>query len=368
MRTLMQTWLERQQQQKTTIFCRLVETHGSTPQKAGAGMLIFPEGGQFGTLGGGCVEAEVQSKALQLQPGQPPEILSFSLNHDYGWDDGLICGGVMKILLDPGGTSDANRYFSTQARLLAEGTGFTEVCITNEQEAGSDSQNRFLVLENGRLEAIRFDRPVDIKPELDFNLETVEKLRAALRPLSERPRPYHQEGFAFLPSLPRCRLIIIGAGHIGQAVAGWATELDFEVWVVDDRASYCSEERFPKIEKLVVGPFEEILPQLPIDQSTYCLIVTRGHNHDEEALFHLIQQNACYLGMIGSKRKIRLIFDDLRGEGITDEQLERVHAPVGLEIGSQTVPEIAISILAEIVAHRNCQGKIPGKSLSSLER
>ena len=163
-------------------------------------------------------------------------------------------------------------------------------------------------------------------------------------------------GIAILPVLPRCRLVIVGGGHVGQAVARLAADLDFIVWVIDDRAEYVSEERFPQAERRVAGSIGEVLPNLEITADTYCLIVTRGHNHDEEALYHLVNRGACYVGMIGSKRKIRLIFDDLLAEGVPAEALAKVHAPVGLDIGSQTVPEIAISIVAELVAHRNRGG------------
>jgi xanthine dehydrogenase accessory factor len=132
-----------------------------------------------------------------------------------------------------------------------------------------------------------------------------------------------------------------------------AADLDFDVWVVDDRAEYLTEERFPRAKRRIAGQIGDVLPTLAITPNTYCLIVTRGHNHDEEALFHLVTRGARYLGMIGSKRKIKLIFDDLVGEGIAPELLRTVYAPVGLDIGSQTVPEIAVSIAAELIAHRN---------------
>ena len=150
--------------------------------------------------------------------------------------------------------------------------------------------------------------------------------------------------------LPRCRLIIVGGGHVGQAVGNLAAELDFDVWVVDDRQEYVTEARFPRAQRRIAGPMAEVLRDLEITPSTYCLIVTRGHNHDEEALYHLVDRGARYVGMIGSKRKIKLIFDDLAAEGISPEALDRVYAPVGLDIGSQTVMEIAVSITAELVA------------------
>jgi xanthine dehydrogenase accessory factor len=104
------------------------------------------------------------------------------------------------------------------------------------------------------------------------------------------------------------------------------------------------------------------LPSLEITPNTYCLIVTRGHNHDEEALLHLVNRGARYVGLIGSRRKIKMIFDDLLAEGISAESLSKVHAPLGIDIGSQTVPEIAVSICAELVAHRNLDGQVPGRA------
>ena len=164
------------------------------------------------------------------------------------------------------------------------------------------------------------------------------------------------EGIAYLPSLPRITLLIVGGGHVGQAVAQLASTTDFEIWALDDREPYVSSERFPWAHRRLVGDVGTTLQQLArgtIDRSFFCLIVTRGHGHDEEALYHLATTPAGYVGMIGSKRKIKLIFEDLLARGIPLEALERVHAPLGLAIGSQTVPEIAVSIVAELIACRN---------------
>jgi xanthine dehydrogenase accessory factor len=177
----------------------------------------------------------------------------------------------------------------------------------------------------------------------------------SVAPLAQRPGPASRHGVAFLPILPRITLFIIGGGHVGQAVGRLAAEVDFDVWVLDDRAAYASRERFPAAHRLLVGDIGPTLKELAptLDGSYYCLIVTRGHNHDEEALYHLAPTAAGYVGMIGSKRKIRLIYEDLLAKGLTAEQLSRVHAPLGLSIGSQTVPEIAVSIVAELIACRN---------------
>lgn len=174
------------------------------------------------------------------------------------------------------------------------------------------------------------------------------------------------KGFPISPSSSRCRLIVVGAGHVGQRVADLAAQVDFDVWVVDDRQEYCNSERFPTASRLLVDSIDTALSGLEIDARTYCLIVTRGHHHDEEALYHLAEKPAAYVGMIGSRRKIKLIFDDLLAEGISRSALEKVSAPLGLDIGSQTVPEIAISIVAELIAHRNLGAVPPGTRRASL--
>ena len=182
-----------------------------------------------------------------------------------------------------------------------------------------------------------------------------EQLCKGLTPVQERPSPATRHGIAYLPILPRITLVVVGGGHVGQAVAELASRVDFEICVVDDREAYVSSARFPTARQRLVGPIASVLETLKpdIDRSTYCIIVTRGHGHDEEALYHLASSGAAYVGMIGSKRKIKLIFEDLIAKGIPPSCLERVHAPLGFDIGSQTVPEIAISIVAELIASRN---------------
>ncbi len=343
------------------VFCRLVETRGSTPQKAGACMLVTPQGKQIGTLGGGCVEAEVKRRALGLSPDASPELITFNLDNDYGWDDGLICGGRMTVLLDPLSQPQAREYLRQLAHHLSRGDGSTEaVLLPGAQLPGLVPGDRLLLDQEGRVIASTAEQ---------LPAEAVEQVVQGLRPLDRRVRPYTTGKVAYLPQPARCRLVIVGAGHVGQAVARLAVDLDFEVWVMDDREDLLSKERFPGVHRRLCGPFGELLPQLEVDQRTYCLIVTRGHNHDEEALFHLIQKPARYIGMIGSRRKIRLIFEDLASQGIPRERLEEVYAPVGIDIGSQTVMEIAISILAELVAHRNRDGCVPGRPqrVSALE-
>jgi xanthine dehydrogenase accessory factor len=332
---------------QSVAYTALVETRGSTPQKAGAVMLVFQDGSQAGTLGGGCVEAEVKRRALRLLDAGDAELMTFQLDSDYGWDDGLICGGRMQMLVDPVRPGDDLSYFDQYLSVLRDGRGCTEaVVIDTEKSSGGIIASRYLVDENGE---VACQRSASSPPET---------LRAGLRTVLDRPRPYVENGISYLPQLERCRLLIVGAGHVGQKVADYAADVDFDVWVVDDREQYCNPDRFPRADRLIVGPIDSSLSGLDIDANTMCIIVTRGHNHDEEALYHLAETKARYVGMIGSRRKIRLIFEDLLREGISRDALEAVHAPLGFDIGSQTVSEIAVSIVAELIAHRNL-GAIP---------
>jgi len=333
--------------EKPVAYTALVETRGSTPQKAGAAMLVFSDGSQTGTLGGGCVEAEVKRRALRLLDEGETEILTFQLDSDYGWDDGLICGGRMKMLVDPVRPGDDISYFQTLGEFVSQGKPCTEaIVIDTEAAGGGHATDRYLVDENGQVVASRGSG------------EEPAALAEHLRDVSDRPRPYVKHGISYLPHLKRGRLVIVGGGHVGQKVAELAAMADFDVWVVDDREQYCNSERFPQAKRLIVAPTDTALSGLDIDSDTFCVIVTRGHNHDEEALYHLAETPARYVGMIGSKRKIKLIFEDLLNDGISREALQRVQAPLGFHIGSQTVPEIAVSIVAELIAVRNL-GALP---------
>jgi xanthine dehydrogenase accessory factor len=333
------------EQRRPCVYCAVVETRGSTPQKAGAAMLVFPDGGQSGTLGGGCVEAEVKQRALQAlhTDGSRAEVRTFHLDDIHGWDDGLICGGRMTILLHPlPAGSHAGPYYRALHDFLAKGQGFTDAIVVADAD-GRTAGDRYLFDGAGASAACLAAAPA------------WEGIKAHLTPLEARLRPAVRQGVAYLPTLPRGAVFVIGGGHVGQATAHLASEVGFDVWVLDDREQYASAERFPTAARRIVGDIGPTLSRLApeLTPHTYAVIMTRGHRHDEEALFRLAASACGYVGMIGSKRKIKLIFDDLIARGASPEALARVHAPLGLDIGSQTVPEIAVSIVAELIAHRN---------------
>jgi xanthine dehydrogenase accessory factor len=336
------------------LLCQVVETRGSTPQKAGALMAVDPDGGQVGTLGGGCVENEVKQHAIRQLGEEGVRFHSFVLDHDYAWADGLICGGKMVIATEALKGEGALAYFRRLHQAIETGEGFTETVVVDpDRVEGGTLGQKFLFDHNGSLTA---SRPESAVPEI---------LSERLAPLVDRPRARVEQGVAWLPVLPRIRLVVVGAGHVGQAVGNLAAEADFDVWVVDDRSQFASRERFPKAQKFLVGPVEEVLKTLEVTRNTFVLIVTRGHGHDQEALFHMAPTPASYVGLIGSKRKIKLIFESLLEMGIAEADLARVTAPVGVDIGSRTVPEIAVSIVAELIARRNLGPKAAFRTLST---
>jgi xanthine dehydrogenase accessory factor len=286
--------------------CVVVGSRGSTPQEVGAKMLVLVDGRTVGTLGGGCVEAEVRRRALELMPAGVSKRLQFRLDHDYGWDDGLICGGTMDILVH-----------------LLDGPG----------SAGP------------------FQRAAD-----DLAAGNVATITL--------PDPDGTSEAAYVDQIePAPRLVIAGAGHVGQSLAEIAAGLGFGVTIIDDRADCASQERFPRARHRIVGEIEAELRRVPIDVRTYVVIVTRGHRHDGKALAAVLDSPAKYVGLIGSKRKVMTIFADLLAQGASIDALCRVHAPVGLEIGAVTVPEIALSIAAELVAVRRGRDDAPASPM-----
>jgi xanthine dehydrogenase accessory factor len=301
MKTLAEEIVRRCANGERVAFCTVAATKGSTPQERGAKMLVLQGGQTMGTLGGGCVEAEVRRQALELLASGTSKALRFSLDHDYGWDDGLICGGMMEI--------------------------YVRVLHGREAEP---------------FERIATALGEDRSATLDF------------RYVIEGEDKRYTEDLGPPPTL-----LIAGAGHVGQALARLAVDLDFRVDVIDDRAEFASEARFPSARRRIVGEIEQELKEYTINADTYVVIVTRGHRNDGRGLAAVAGSPAKYVGLIGSKRKVKAILDDLAQQGVDRSWLMRVHAPIGLNIGAVTVPEIALSIAAELVAVRRGRENTP---------
>ena len=327
-------------------YCTVVETKGSTPQKPGSKLLILPDLRNVGTLGGGCVEAEARRQAIGLMQGGVPRLLEFQLDSDYGWDDGLICGGNMKIFIDLPRTLAESEMFERLQALNEEKVPLVCATVVTSEKQGIVVGMKMIFATNGERIGTLGDSALEAAVE-EKTTGVLEGNRAVLFEENESAAVFLE------PLQPRPTLLIAGAGHVGQALCHLGSWLDFDIVIVDDRVDFASTERLPEAHKIIVGDIATELRNYPITPLTYVVIVTRGHQHDESALHSVVESDARYIGLIGSRRKIKLIFDDLLEIGISKERLQRVYAPVGLNINSKTVPEIAVSIASQLIQIRN---------------
>lgn len=243
----------------------IVNVRGSIPSFKTAKMLVRDDGSIVGTIGGGCVEAEVWQAAREVMESEKPRTVTFDLNQDPKFDTGLVCGGTLEIFIEP--------------------------------------------------------------------------------------------------VLPPAELYIFGAGHVAESLYRVARIAGFDITVIDDREAYANRERFPQAQEVIAEDFDSVTARLQISESAYIVIVTRGHRDDMRVLRWAVQTPARYVGMIGSKRKTITIFKELQAEGLAAELFDRVHAPVGLDIGAITPEEIAVSITAELIAkRRNVERELPHMS------
>jgi xanthine dehydrogenase accessory factor len=249
----------------------IVNVRGSVPSFKTAKMLVRDDGSICGTIGGGCVEAEVWQAAREVMANETSRTLSFDLNQDPKYDTGLVCGGTLEIFIEP--------------------------------------------------------------------------------------------------ILPPALLYIFGAGHVAYGLYKVARNAGFEVVVADDREAYANRERFPEARQVITEDFDQALAGLTPNESSYIVIVTRGHRDDMRVLRWAVQTQARYIGMVGSKRKAITIFRELTREGLKPELFDRVHSPVGLDIGAITPEEIAVAIVAEIIAiRRHSERALPHMSWFQREK
>jgi xanthine dehydrogenase accessory factor len=295
--------------------CTVVKTKGSTPRRAGAAMLVREDGSTLGTLGGGITEANVVRRASNmLHKASEPALLEYGLDQETAAEEGSVCGGRMFITATPvTSETDLQPYENALASLRRRQSTYIPLLVEHE----------------GR--------------QLEYRL--------------------HLE-------VPPA-LLIAGAGHVGQAIAKLAGGLGFHVVVIDDRAEFASPQRFGDRAELIVGDVTDVLTEYPLDPSCYVVIATRGHRNDLHALEAVIGRPTAYVGMIGSQRKIRMVFEELKKVGVSQERLDTVHTPIGVPIGAETVPEIAVSIAAELIQARRktvpklVEGPFPSPGVSS---
>jgi xanthine dehydrogenase accessory factor len=326
---------------------------GSTPQKPGCSAIIGKSGLVSGTVGGGILEAkviEISQKAIISKDSCHPTIC---LNKDISGGEDAICGGEVSVLID----SDPLKHLSVFTELKESiNLKIPGVLITLVDYF---SGSRVLINRYWMTESDQPYMPPHINPKVRRELKnSLSKAETHDFREFEIKTTNEESSFRILlePVFPQPSLIIAGAGHIGKVLAHLGYMLDFEVTVIDDRAEFANKSNFPDATHILTGDIGPTLRKLEKKSDTYIVIVTRGHRDDADALKACIESDVPYIGMIGSKNKVSVMHSDFLSNGwATGEQWNRIHAPVGLEIKSKTVEEIAVSIAAQLVLVKNAK-------------
>jgi len=321
--------------EERVMLATIVSTSGSTPASTHARMLVRRTGA-VGTVGGGCMEGEVLLHAHRLSESASGEIVTFHLDED-NVEHGLICGGTLEVLIEPVTRSDVPLI----ASLLAHRRAGRDTVLARRFPVGGGAIEKFLV------------GPAGVEPRAPFEgLDAAAIAAVAIRRQTTQRASVNGNDYLFEPVAGQPQLVLFGGGHVSKAIARIASLAGFGLTVVDDRPAFSNEERFPEAGATIVAEFAKAFDRLAIAPSSYLVIVTRGHRHDEEVLEQAIRTPAAYIGMIGSQRKIAAAFEHIVERGGSREALRRVHTPVGIEIGALTAEEIAVSIVAELIRVR----------------
>jgi xanthine dehydrogenase accessory factor len=305
---------------------------GSLPMSATAKMLITASGARTGTVGGGCLEAEITERALEVVERRMPSVSEHTLNAELAGDYGLTCGGTALMFIEP---------VIVDATLAAVYNECVAVLARGERAmlaTGADWTNGVdkLLMVAGRRVG-----------------EGSTRVREMLVSTAATGAEQHFEDGIFAERVAGApRLIVFGGGHVGARVAEAAAFAGWRVTVVDDRPDFVDATRLPFAERTVVCDFHDLPATLGVDSETYVVVATRGHQHDALIVEQIAREDLRYLGMLGSRRKVALTWKLLEGRGVSGARLGGIHAPVGLSIGADTPEEIAVSIVAEMISIR----------------
>jgi xanthine dehydrogenase accessory factor len=337
----------------------LITRVGSAPRGVGAKYLIKEDGTSLGSIGGGCVEAEVWQGAKEVMRKGKGGILHFELTSEQLAEGGLICGGNIDIFLEPlrGEFLD---IFQEVVRMKQKGGSAILATLISVDDAfpkGEDS--KALIKASGERMGFLLDGE-ELEQKILKEREALlreKKPRVLVLSSDRKDAPWDRMEVLLEPILSEPTVYIFGAGHISQQLSPLVKRVQFKVVIIDDREIFANRERFPEVDEVIVSEFEKCFDQLNIDDSSYIVTVTRGHLYDGFVLEQALKSNARYIGMIGSKKKIRTLYQNLVEKGIAKDALDRVHAPIGIDINSETPEEIAVSIVAELI-------KVRGESIS----
>lgn len=315
----------------------VITRNGSAPRATGARMLVRQDHTTCGTVGGGILEAQVEQLAAKILHDRQSVVQSFEFSGQDASTMDAICGGQVEVLLEWVNGTDADT-----ARLFSE----LNSAVKNRQkvwlvtELPSDQTSGVHVL-------LRRDGMLTGELPSGFTADSITEIRRPGLLLLEQKQYYVD------PIDLAGTVYIFGAGHVSRSLAEFTRLVGFWTVVLDDRADFACQARFPTADELIVlDTFEKAFTPIEVDGDSFLVIVTRGHMHDHTVLSQALHTCAGYIGMIGSRRKCRLIFEALRQEGFTEEDIQRVHAPIGIPIEAETPEEIGVSIVAEMIQVR----------------
>jgi xanthine dehydrogenase accessory factor len=311
---------------------------GSLPMAEDAKMLVSADGRRWGTVGGGCVEADVARQAIAVARTGRPEVVSHTLNADEAGDIGLSCGGTVELFIEPLVQSEEMAgLYGAVGRAIAARRAAT---VLTGIDWGGGPRKAAVVEGHAIAVGVGFGAALN-------------RVGAA----AVRPAFVDEELGALVEAIGRVpRVIIFGAGHVGAEIARVAARAGFYVLLADDRAEFANATRVPEAHEIVVGDFRAVLDSLKLDGDDYVLATTRGHSYDAEIVERTAGSPARYVGMLGSKRKRAVIWKALERAGVSPAALERVRVPIGVEIGADTPAEIAVAVVAELIRVRRLGG------------
>ena len=321
----------------------LVNTHGTTPRKEGAKMLVDEQGAILGSVTiGGCVDAQVMEEAGNVLQTMRPRLLEMNLGDEEAWEIGLTCGGAIEVFLEPVALEgdSASAHFYERARAHAARGGHGVIVTRLDEPVGA----KLLVLDDGSTEGTLGDSFLDER--------FVSEARTAIQQGTSRTLVLENVRAFVEVFAPPSLLLVVGASHVAMPLTELAHTLGYRTVVLDGRPRFATRERFPGVDDLRIGIPSEMIHDYPFVPSSALVLVAHDYKYDLPVLRHALTTPIGYIGMLGSARRGGTILKFLREEGVDEATLARVHVPIGLDLGARSAPEIALAILAEIQAVR----------------
>ncbi|MEW5718035.1 MAG: XdhC/CoxI family protein [Chloroflexota bacterium] len=323
----------------------VVKTGGATPRPLGAKMIVNARGEFAGSVSGGCVEGAVIEEARRVLKTGKPKLLKYGIANEMAWDVGLSCGGVIEVWLEIGSWKlEVGKLDLMNA--IKRAIELDELCAVATIVSGANVGAKMIVYADGRTSGDLGDA--------QLNAQVARDALNAMQHESPENRAYGDAEIFFDVIAPKLKLVIFGGVHTAIPLTHFAQALGFRVTIVDGRERFANRARFPTADEIIVEWPQDALTQIKIDASTYVAILTHDPKFDLPALAALSKTTPPrYIGAMGSRATRQKHFAELRAQGISEEFLSRVHGPIGLDLGARTPEEIALAIIAEIVAIRH---------------